>query len=58
MPGAEILGIPPIKVLHSSDGWVGRLTLAPAVEFVDRSLGKLDWLTLPGILQREPEKRG
>ena len=32
-----------------------RLTLAPVVELVDPSLGKLDWLTLPGILEREPE---
>lgn len=30
-----------------------RLTLAPAVELVDPSLGKLDWLMLPGILERE-----
>ncbi len=35
--------------------WVERerLTLAPAVELVDPSLGKLDWLMLPGILERE-----
>lgn len=32
-----------------------RLTLAPVVELVDPSLGKLDWLTLPGIIEREPE---
>jgi len=29
-----------------------RLTLAPAVELVDPSLGKLDWLMLPNILER------
>lgn len=34
--------------------WVERerLTLAPAVELVDPSLGKLDWLMLPGIMER------
>jgi hypothetical protein len=31
-----------------------RLTLAPVVELVDPSLGKLDWIMLPGILEREP----
>lgn len=30
-----------------------RLTLAPAVELIDPALGKLDWLMLPGILERE-----
>lgn len=37
--------------------WVERerLTLAPTVELVDPFLGKLDWLTLPGILERDPE---
>jgi tetratricopeptide (TPR) repeat protein len=35
-----------------------RLTLAPTVELVDPSMGKLDWLTLPGILERDPEMGG
>jgi hypothetical protein len=35
-----------------------RLTLAPTVELVDPSLGKLDWLTLPGILEREIDMGG
>jgi hypothetical protein len=30
-----------------------RLTLAPTVELVEPSLGHLDWLMLPGILERE-----
>lgn len=40
--------------------WVERerLTLAPTVELVDPFLGKLDWLTLPGILERDPEMGG
>lgn len=35
-----------------------RLTLAPAVELVDPALGKLDWLTLPGIIDRTSEADG
>lgn len=35
-----------------------RLTLAPTVELVDPSLGKIDWLTLPGILERETDMGG
>ncbi len=35
-----------------------RLTLAPVVELVDPSLGKLDWLMLPGILEREAGASG
>lgn len=35
-----------------------RLTLAPVVELVDPTLGKLDWLTLPGILERETDNDG
>jgi len=35
-----------------------RLTLAPVVELVDPSLGKLDWLMLPGILERESGASG
>jgi hypothetical protein len=30
-----------------------RLTLAPSAELVDPTLGKLDWLMLPGILERD-----
>ncbi|MDP2314348.1 MAG: LA2681 family HEPN domain-containing protein [Pseudomonadota bacterium] len=30
-----------------------RLTLAPTVELVEPSLGHIDWLMLPGILERE-----
>lgn len=35
--------------------WVERerLTLAPAVQLIDATLGKLDWLTLSGILEQE-----
>lgn len=35
-----------------------RLTLAPVVELVDPSLGKLDWLMLPAILERESGASG
>ena len=35
-----------------------RLTLSPAVELVDPALGKLDWLTLPGIIDRTSEADG
>jgi hypothetical protein len=35
-----------------------RLTLAPAVELIDPSLGKLDWLMLPAILEREAGPTG
>ncbi len=35
-----------------------RLTLAPVVELVDPALGKLDWLMLPGILERDPGWNG
>lgn len=56
---ADELGEPPPRSPHPDPfiRWVERerLTLAPAVELVDPSLGKLDWLTLPGILEREPE---
>ena len=57
---ASELSDPPSRSEHTDPfiRWVEeeRLTLAPAVELVDPSLGKLDWLTLPGILEREPEK--
>jgi len=35
-----------------------RLTLAPVVELIDPALGKLDWLMLPGILERESDAGG
>ncbi|MBX9613486.1 MAG: hypothetical protein K2X51_17860 [Burkholderiales bacterium] len=40
--------------------WVERerLTLAPVVELVDPTMGKLDWLMLPGILERESGASG
>jgi hypothetical protein len=36
--------------------WVERerLTLAPVVELVDPTLGKIDWLVLPDVLERVP----
>ena len=59
---ASELSDPPPRSQHISPftRWVEdeRLTLAPAVELVDPSLGKLDWLSLPGILEREPEMGG
>jgi len=55
---ASQLSDPPSRSHHTDPfiRWVEeeRLTLAPAVELVEPSLGKLDWLTLPGILEREP----
>lgn len=54
---ARELGDPPPRSPHKDPfiKWVEceRLTLAPAVELVDPTLGKLDWLMLPGILERE-----
>lgn len=54
---ANELGNPPPRSTHTDPfiRWVERerLTLAPAVELVDPTLGKLDWLMLPGILERE-----
>ncbi|MDH0625930.1 LA2681 family HEPN domain-containing protein [Pseudomonas chengduensis] len=54
---ASELGDPPPRALHKDPfiSWVERerLTLAPVVELVDPALGKLDWLMLPGILERE-----
>jgi hypothetical protein len=55
---ADQLGECPPRSPHTDPfiRWVEheRLTLAPVVELVDPTLGKLDWLTLPGILEREP----
>lgn len=54
---ANELEDPPPRALHTNPfiSWVERerLTLAPVVELVDPALGKLDWLMLPGILERE-----
>lgn len=54
---ANELGDPPPRSPHTDPfvRWVERerLTLAPVVELVDPALGKLDWLMLPGILERE-----
>lgn len=54
---ARELEDPPLRSPHTDPfiRWVERerLTLAPAVELVDPTLGKLDWLMLPGILERE-----
>lgn len=54
---AKKLGDPPPRSPNTDPfiTWVEteRLTLAPAVELVDPTLGKLDWLMLPGILERE-----
>ncbi|MFJ1208778.1 LA2681 family HEPN domain-containing protein [Burkholderia pyrrocinia] len=48
---------PPPRSPHTDPfiEWVERerLTLAPAIERIDPALGKLDWLMLPGILERE-----
>ena len=56
---ASELSDPPVRSEHKDPfiKWAEeeRLTLAPAVELVDPSLGKIDWITLPGILEREPE---
>src|SRR5690606_35804432 len=53
---------PPLRSPHVDPfvNWVEceRLTLAPVVELVDPALGKLDWLTLPGILERESGASG
>lgn len=54
---ARKLGDPPPRAPHKDPfiSWVERerLTLAPAVELIDPTMGKLDWLMLPGILERE-----
>lgn len=59
---ADQLGDSPPRAPHSDSfvRWVERerLTLAPVVELVDPALGKLDWLMLPGILEREPGPDG
>ena len=55
---ADELGEPPQRSPHADPfvRWVERerLTLAPSVELVDPRLEKLDWLMLPGILERSP----
>jgi|JI10StandDraft_1071094.scaffolds.fasta_scaffold26171_2 hypothetical protein len=59
---ASELGDPPSRSQHQDPfvSWVERerLTLAPAVELIDPTMGKLDWLMLPGILEREPDAGG
>lgn len=59
---ANELGDPPQRSPHTDPfiSWVERerLTLAPVVELVDPALGKLDWLILPGILERKLESGG
>lgn len=54
---ASELGDPPARSAHQDPfiSWVERerLTLAPVVELVDPTMGKLDWLMLPAILERE-----
>ena len=51
------LGDPPPRSPHKDPflHWVERerLALAPVVELIDPTMGKLDWLMLPGILERE-----
>ncbi len=53
---------PPPRSSHEDPfvRWVERerLTLAPVVELVDPTLGKLDWIMLPGILERESNAGG
>ncbi|ACQ99051.1 LA2681 family HEPN domain-containing protein [Burkholderia pseudomallei] len=59
---ASELEDPPPRSPHTDPfiRWVERerLTLAPAVELIDPTLGKLDWLVLPGILERESGANG
>lgn len=54
---AAELGEPTPRSPHTDPfiRWVEqeRLTLAPAVELVDPALGKLDWIMLPGIMERD-----
>ncbi|WP_240753990.1 LA2681 family HEPN domain-containing protein [Natronospirillum operosum] len=56
------LGDPPPRSAHQDPfiSWVERerLTLAPVVELVDPALGKLDWLMLPGVLEKESGASG
>lgn len=56
------LGDPPPRSPHKDPfiHWVERerLTLAPVVELIDPTMGKLDWLMLPGILERDPGAAG
>ncbi|EOY6404414.1 LA2681 family HEPN domain-containing protein [Klebsiella pneumoniae] len=51
------LGEPPPRSPHKNTfiTWAERerLTLAPVVELIDPTMGKLDWLMLPGIVERE-----
>jgi tetratricopeptide (TPR) repeat protein len=60
---ARELEDPPPKTPHTDPfiHWVERerLTLSPAVELIDPELDKLDWLVLPGIMDRlrKPDER-
>lgn len=59
---ANALKEPPRRSQHKDPffNWVERerLALSPSVELVDPELGKLDWLVLPGILERESDTNG
>ena len=59
---AKDLDDPPQRSPHTDPfiEWLEheRLTLAPAVELVDPALDKVDWLTLPGIIDRTWEADG
>lgn len=59
---ARTLEDPPARSAHEDPfiHWVEseRLTLAPSAGLVEPTLGKLDWLVLPGILEREPGVSG
>jgi len=59
---ASELEDPPPRSPHTDPfiEWVERerLTLAPAVELVDPTLGKLDWLVLPAIRERASDASG
>lgn len=59
---ANKLGDPPPRSPHTDPflSWVERerLTLAPAVELIDPTLDKLDWLMLPGIQERDSVASG
>lgn len=54
---ASELEDPPPRSPHTDPfiEWIERerLTLAPAIELIDPTLDKLDWLVLPGIRERE-----
>lgn len=53
---------PPLRTKHKDTfiRWVEneRLTLAPTVELIEPDFDKVDWLMLPGVLEREPSAKG